>query len=249
MTPRLAKVNLFYLQTNLAPSITRLELLGPNEVYLKPPEQEEIISGLERKNPDQAAKKDDLKFTIPPKKAERKGYQTVTWDATDENEDTLIYSIFLRQETETTWRQLEEKWTETLYAFQTQNFPDGIYLVKIVASDLPSNPPDLEKHGEKTSPPLVIDNSVPVLKNFQAVKDKNQLSIVFQADDAFSAIKEVKYLVRPDDWRIVFPEDGVCDSKQENFKFKIPLASNSDNLITLLVKDSYGNVGVFRQMF
>jgi hypothetical protein len=249
MTPALAKVALYYLQTNVAPAFSRLELLGPNEVYLKPPEQEEIISGLERRNPDPAATKNEPKFVIPPKKVERKGYQTLTWDATDENEDTISYSIFLRQEGEKGWRQLDEKWTETVYTFQTQNFPDGVYFIKVVASDLPSNPPDLEKQADKTSQPLVIDNSAPVLKNFQAVKDKNQLTVTFQADDGFSAIKEVKYLVRPDDWHVVFPEDGICDSKQESFKFKMILAPNSDNLMTVIVKDNWGNIGVFRQIF
>lgn len=249
MTPALAKVALFYLQTNVAPAFTRLEVLGPNEVYLKPPEQEEIISGLERRNPDTAAKKDEPKFASLAKKVERKGYQTVAWDAADENDDTLSYSLFLRQEGEKSWRLLDEKWTETLYAFQTQNFPDGVYFVKIVASDLPSNPPDLEKQAEKTSQLLVIDNSAPVLKNFQAAKDKNQLTVTFQTEDTFSAIKEVKYLVRPDDWRIVFPEDGLCDSKQESFKFKVTLAPNADNLMTIIVKDGWGNIGVFRQIF
>jgi hypothetical protein len=107
---------------------------------------------------------------------------------------------------------------------------------------------NLEKQAEKTSQPLVIDNSAPVLKNFQAVKDKNQLAVTFQAEDTFSAIKEVKYLVRPDDWRIVFPEDGLCDSKQESFKFKVTLAPNADNLMTVIVKDGWGNIGVFRQI-
>lgn len=249
MSPLLSRVSMFYLQSNVAPTFTRLELLGPNEVYLKPPEQDEVISGLERRNPDPAAKKDEIRFVIPAKKVERKGYQTVDWDAADENEDNLSYSLFLRQEGEKTWRALEEKWTETLYAFQTQNFPDGTYFMKIVGSDGPSNPSDLAKEAEKISPPFVIDNSAPVLKNFQAVKDKYELAVTFQAEDSFSTIEEAKYLVRPDDWRVVFPEDGICDSKQEGFKFRIPLRPNSDNLLTILIKDSYGNVGVFRQIF
>jgi hypothetical protein len=248
MAPILTKVVLVYLQTNMAPTFTRLELLGPNEVYLKPMEQEEIISGLERRNLDAAAKKDEPKFVIPAKKVERKGYQTAAWDAADENDDMLSYSLFLRQEGEKSWRLLDEKWTETLYTFQTQNFPDGVYFIKVVVSDLPSNPPDLEKQAEKTSQPLVIDNSAPILKNFQAVKDKNQLTVTFQTEDTFSAIKEVKYLVRPDVWRIVFPEDGICDSKQESFKFKVSLVPNADNLMTVIVKDGWGNIGVFRQV-
>ena len=71
----------------------------------------------------------------------------------------------------------------------------------------------------------------------------------FLAEDTFSAIKEVKYLIRPDDWRVVFPEDGLCDSKQESFKFKVQLGPKSDNMITILVKDAVNNVAVFRRTF
>jgi len=248
-SPLLTKVLVAYLQINVAPVVTKLELLGPNEVYLKPPEQEEIISGLERRNPDPAAKKDEPKFVILAKKVERKGYQTVSWEAADENDDTLSYSIFLKQEGETSWRLLDEKWADTIYAFQTQNFPDGTYFLRLVASDSPSNPSDLAKLTERVSPPFVIDNLAPTIKNFQAVKDKNELVVTFLAEDSFSTIKEARYLVRPEDWHVSFPEDGICDSKQESFKFRIPLGPNTDNLITILVKDSYGNIGVFRQIF
>jgi len=245
LSPALSKVNLFFLQTNLAPVIAKVELLGPNEVYLKPPEQEEIIWGMERRNPDQVKK--DEKMLMLPKKVERKGFQTVDWDASDENGDTILFSIFLRKEGEKNWRLLEEKWTESVFAFNTVNFPDGVYFIKVVASDSPSNPPELEKQAEKVGAPLVIDNTPPGVKSFQAVKDKNGLNVAFQVEDVLSSIKEVKYLIRPDDWRLVFPEDGICDSKQESFKFLVKLAANSDNLITVMIKDSSGNVSVFRE--
>ncbi len=44
-SPLLQKVSLFYLQANVAPVIKKIEVLPPNEIYLKPPEQEEIIWG------------------------------------------------------------------------------------------------------------------------------------------------------------------------------------------------------------
>ncbi|MDP2914578.1 MAG: WD40 repeat domain-containing protein [Candidatus Aminicenantes bacterium] len=248
-SPVLSKAVLFYLQTNVAPVFSRLEALTPNEVFLKMPDQEEIIQGLEKRAPDAAAKKDDgLRFAMP-KKVERKGYQTIQWDTEDENGDSLLYTISLRQEGEKDWRVLEDGWAETLFTLATTNFPDGVYFLKVTASDLPSNPPALEKTAEKISQALVIDNSPPQVKNVLAVRDGTQLNVSFLAEDAFSPIKDVRYLVRPDDWRVVFPEDGICDSKQESFKFKIALAGTSDKMITILVKDAAGNTATIKQAF
>jgi len=75
-----------------------------------------------------------------PKKIEKKGYRTITWDAADQNSDGLLYSIYIRRENETRWRVLEPEWAERIFAFDTSRFPDGIYFIKIEASDSPSNP-------------------------------------------------------------------------------------------------------------
>ena len=248
--PILTKMAVFYLQTNVAPDVTLIEALPPNEVFLKlPMDQDDVILGAERRSPDPAPKKDDSLRQISMKKAERKGYQTITWDADDDNGDTLAYTISIRQEGDKAWRILEDRWPETLYSFNTLNFPDGVYVLKVTASDLPSNPPDLEKKGERTTPPLVIDNTPPVLKNFQAVRDGAGLAVSFLAEDALSAIKDVKYLIRPDEWRMVFPEDGICDSRQESFKFKAAIPTGADGLITIMVKDAAGNVLTFKSAF
>jgi len=247
--PILAKAAVYYLQTNVAPAFSRLDVLAPNEVFLKLPEQEEIIQGLETRAPEAALKKDDgLRFAMP-KKVERKGFQTIQWDADDENGDALRYAISLRQEGEKDWRVIENGWTENLFTFATTNFPDGVYFLKVVASDGSSNPQGLEKTAEKVTPALVIDNSPPQVKSVQASRSGNELSLSFLADDGFSAIREVRYLVRPDEWRIALPEDGICDSKQESFKLKIALESKSDRMITILVKDACGNTASVKQAF
>jgi hypothetical protein len=250
-SPVLSRMSVFYLQTNVAPVISRLDVLAPNEVFLKLPlDQDEVILALERRNPDPAApKKDDPLRLVVSKKVERKGYQTISWDADDENGDALQYTISIRADGDKAWRVIEDRWPETLYAFNTLNFPDGVYVLKVAASDLPSNPPGLEKRGERITPPLTIDNTAPVLRNVQIARNGAELAVSFVAEDALSAIKDVKYLVRPDDWRMVFPEDGICDAKQESFKFKAPLPAGADGQITIVVKDATGNVLTFKQAF
>ncbi len=249
VTPLLRKISLYYLQTNLAPEITKLTLLPPNVVYLKPPIQTEVIWGVDthitEKNKDQA----EVEAMIVPKKAEKKGFQTTVWEANDENGDSLDYSISIRKEDENKWRILKENWTETIFAFDTLSLPDGVYLLKVVASDSPSNPSGMEFTAEKITRPLVIDNSLPIIKNFKVNRERNKLVVTFVAEDLMSSIQEVKYLIRPGEWKSIFSEDGICDSKEESFKISITLPPQFDDLITVKVKDSHGNIGVHRQTF
>lgn len=248
-SPVFERLTVFYLQANVAPSISRLEFLRPNEVFLKLPDQEDVILGVEKNLPEAAAKKDEMRIGLPARKAERKGFQTLVWDAADENGDTLRYSLAMKKEGESEWRVLEDDWIETLYTFDTLSFPDGAYFLKLKASDSPSNPLGLELGSERTSPSFVIDNSLPVVRSFTAVRNGGALNVSFQAEDAYSYIEEAKVLVRPGEWQVVFPADGIADSRNESFKFSLKLPAGAENQVTVRVRDSYGNVGVFRQDF
>ncbi len=248
-SPSFLRAELYYLQANLAPVVKKLALLAPNEVYLKLPEQDEVIWGATDAPLAKEAKKEEVKTSLLAKKVERKGYQTVVWEAEDENEDSLTYSILIRKEGETDWRVLKENWSESLIAFDTVSFPDGIYFVKVEVSDSPSNPPGLELKAARISPALTIDNSLPAITNFSATREGSRVDVSFQAEDSFSVLERAEYLIRPSEWRVVFPVDGVCDSKRESFKFSVPLPARADNLITVRVTDRYRNVGVSRATF
>ena len=248
-SPLLQKVSLFYLQANVVPAIKKIEVLPPNEIYLKPPEQEEIIWGADVSISERAVSKDKEKSLFIAKKTERKGYQTIIWEAADENGDALLFSCYIKGEDERQWRVLNEKWTDTIYAFDTLSFPDGIYFLKLVVSDILSNPVGTELKSDKTSGPFIIDNSLPTIKNFKAGKEKNKLKVTFSAEDSLSYIKEVRYLIRPDEWQSIFPVDGICDSKWENFSLTLTLPLRFDNLLTVKVKDRHGNIGVYKYTF
>jgi hypothetical protein len=155
----------------------------------------------------------------------------------------------MKKDGETAWRVLEPDWAEAIYAFDTLSFPDGTYLVRLTASDAPSNPAGLELRTERTGPALVIDNSLPVVKNLAVAKNGAALDIAFQAEDAYSYIEEAKVLVRPGEWRVVFPVDGIADSRAESYKFSLKLPAGAENQVTVRIRDSFGNVGVFRREY
>lgn len=248
-SPSLQKTGVFYLQTNIAPVVSSLVLLKPNKVYIKLPEEDDVIWGVGGNPPDQTLKKDPSTNLLASKTVERKGFQTLIWEASDENGDALSYVVSIKMEGEAEWRVLQPKWEESIFAFDTLSFTDGTYFIKVSASDVPSNPQGTELKGERTSSPIVIDNSLPIVKSFSAVRSGGVLDVTFQTEDSYSYIEEAKYLVRPDEWHVVFPVDGICDSRAENFKFAVKLPAGAENMITIRVKDSYGNIGVYKQTY
>lgn len=246
--PALHRVWLYYLQANLAPKLTHLELLDPNQVFLKPPQQNDEIWGLYVDAADQVKSKDENLYVMA-KKEERKGYRTARWEAADRNGDKLLYSVFIRKSGETRWRLLKQDLTERIFAFDTTEFPDGEYVLKIGVSDRASNPVGMEANSDKTSRPFVIDNSLPVFRNFNAERSGSSLKVEFSAADAYSRIREVSYQIRPSGWRSVLPEDGLCDGRIENFDLNLPLPDGADTMIVVKVWDDQGNVGVYRYEF
>lgn len=252
VSARLQKIALNYLQSNVAPAVAQVSGLAPNVVLLKPPDSEDVIWGAAKTAaPEQAGDKDEgaLKGLALAKKAERKGLQTIVWEANDENGDGMRYGIMVQKEGETTWHVLESDWTDVLYAFDAASLPDGIYRFKIVATDAPSNPAGLALSGEGTSGPIVVDNSAPIIKNADVTRNQSGLRVKFEAEDSLSPIVEAKCFIRPGEWQTVFPVDGICDSRREAFDLNLSLPPNPDNLIIIQVKDEHGNVGVYRQGF
>jgi hypothetical protein len=248
-SPQVKKVELYYQETNLEPKFLRLELLPPNVVFLKLPEQEDVIWGVDYRSAPQSKSSNKSKTYVMPKRHEKKGYQTVVWQAADKNEDDLVYSIFIRKKNSEKWRVMKNNWRDSIYTFETVTLPDGFYYIKVIASDNPSNPLGTGLNAEKISRILTIDNSLPVIRNMKAEKKKGVLTISFTVGDSLSQIKEVEFLVRPGEWKSVFPEDGICDSKRETFKWTYRLPDNSDNMITVKAVDGHGNIGVARKTF
>lgn len=251
LSPEVSLISLVYLQANVAPIITSLQLLPPNVVLEKPLDSERPIWGFEDKDLDRKKRDNEkqVKSSLLAKKVTKKGYRTIIWQATDENEDTLVYSIFIKMAGESKWRLIRRDWPEEVFVLETNTFPDGVYALKVVASDWPSNPVGQEEKTEKELYPLVIDNSLPVVKNFLPVVEGKKISLSFDVEDAFSEIKEVKILLRPDDWRLLVPVDGICDSQKESFKVQVSIPVDTDGLLTIKVVDEHDNVGVYRYPF
>ncbi len=248
-TPLVRKVSLFHQEINMEPEISSLKLLPPNVVFIKPFKQEDVVWGADQKTTSEKEGKSGAQAVIMPKKQRKKGYQTIVWQAADRNADGLAYSLFIRKADSQKWRLLKNKCTDSIFALETATLPDGVYFIKVVASDSPSNPAGTELAAEKISRALIIDNTPPFIQNMQVSRDKNKIKISFIAGDSLSSIKEARYFVRPGEWMTVFPKDGICDSRRESFEWTVKLPANADDMITVKVVDRHGNTAVARKTF
>ena len=128
---------------------------APGEVFQKPisVSGETEILGLETP-PEQAAAaaaaRPRTACRPPPPTAgscSSAGIQTFSWKADDPNGDTLLYDVHYRRASDTRFRLLRKGLTEPVLAWDTSTVPNGRYVVRVTASDAPSNPAALALAG------------------------------------------------------------------------------------------------------
>jgi WD40 repeat protein len=147
----------------------------------------------------------------------------VRWTAHDDNDDTLVYSLYYRGENEREWKLLKSGITDKFYSFDSGLLPDGGYTVKVVASDAPSHTPEEALSHEKESHRFDVDNTSPRIEHLTAKLDGQQLHVTFQATDDYSPIKRAEYSVDAGDWQYLEPVGQISDSKSENYDFTVLL--------------------------
>ena len=180
------------------------------------------------------------------KKILNKGYQTVSWSAADPNDDTLVYEVHYRLEGESLWKLLRKDLRDGIIAWDTVAMPDGRYTVKIVASDSPSNPQASALVGEKESRTFEIDNTPPRIVDLKAVEGSGGHRVSFVALDESSAVKAVEYALDSSRWLVVYPKDGICDSKREEFEFTVAGQGAAPRTLVVKVSDRLGNTATAR---
>jgi hypothetical protein len=99
--------------------------------------------------------------------------------------------------------------------------PDGTYLIKVAASDAPSNSPDAALVGEMESLTFDIDNTPPIIEVQPAARSGSRTTVAFVVRDAQSAVQRVEYSLDASRWRILYPKDGIPDSRREEFEVVI----------------------------
>ncbi|MGH9373664.1 MAG: hypothetical protein ACRD15_19260, partial [Vicinamibacterales bacterium] len=150
------------------------------------------------------------------------------------------YDALYRPEGDTTWRPLRRGLWDPIFVWDTTSVPDGTYIVKIAASDAPSNSPGTALTGELESTSFDIDNSPPRIEIKPPAKPGSR-ALSFVVRDEHSAVQRVEYSLDASRWRIVYPKDGIPDSRQEEFEVPLDESETGRNVI-IRATDAMNNI-------
>lgn len=210
-------VSLAFVNRNIAPVIDGVAVAEPAVVFITgsyPPSPQVV----EATNPDDYGIFTSLdaprEKSEPGKKVFRKGFRTVTWRAHDENGDSLRYSLYFRSLGSSSWLRLRDNMDETAINFDTSQFPDGRYELRLVATDANDNP-ETPLTDTKEGVEFQVDNTPPVIN---VTKDGDD--VVIHVTDSASTIGKVEYSIDAQKWIRLTPVDGLNDSGDETYRLK-----------------------------
>jgi WD40 repeat protein len=176
----------------------------------------------------------------------------VKWNAHDENDDQLVYSVYYRGDGETRWLLLKDDLTDKAYSFDASLLPDGGYTVKVVASDAPSHSPGEALTATKESRRFEVDTTPPRIENLTGSAEGSQIHVRFRAEDGFSTIKRAEYSVDAGEWKYVEPVGQLSDAKTEDYDFKADVDagkdSSTEHVVVVRVYDKYDNMGAAKTL-
>lgn len=247
-SPLLDSVEIAYMPKNLPPSIDEVEATPGGYRFNFPPPppanqpQPLTLPGLGQ--PRSPIPPVAVAFNPPAQMLAQKGAQGVRWAARDDNDDQLAFTLYIKGTNEANWKLLKEKTSDRFYSWDANTFPDGKYLVKVVASDAPSNTEQDALTDEKISTPFEIDNTPPSILNLKGIRESNRIRVTFRADDAMSVIRRAECSVDGGDWQVVLPQDMLTDSLQEDYSFLTSELSPGEHTIAVRVSDKVDNVQV-----
>src|SRR5215211_5637844 len=234
-------VSVAYLPRNVAPEVLSITAL-PIGVGLQQMVQVVVDPNVESSGLDPSVFGPVAQ--VPPRRFYQRGARSFQWQAEDRNSDTLEYAIYYRALNDQTFRLLKDKLRDNFYTIDGATLADGRYIIKVIASDAPDNPPGQKLSGERLSEPVDIDNTPPVVKAMgQPQLRGDAVRVVFSVDDATGKVKKADASVDGAAWSPVFPDDGIADSGHEVYSVDFGVPGPGEHTISLRSFDGSGNVG------
>ena len=174
--------------------------------------------------------------------------RSVSWEADDPNGDVLTFDLSFRGEGESAWKPLARALRESYFAIDSTQLPDGLYRVRVEASDVLSNPAGQAKTAVQVSDPFLVDNTPPVVQ-VTVKKSGREASLEVSATDTPGPIAKAEYSVDATRWVPIAPTDGVSDSRSETYSIPLAGLRPGEHMVIVKVTDLLGNVGAGKAVF
>ncbi|HUP61879.1 MAG TPA: PQQ-binding-like beta-propeller repeat protein [Thermoanaerobaculia bacterium] len=233
------EVTLAFINRNIAPKIEAIVVQDPAVVFISGayPGSPQVV---EVTNPDEYGifvSLDNPRDRAQPeqgKRVFRKGFRTVSWRATDENGDSLRYTLSFRAKGTERWLRLRENIEESQINFDTSQLPDGRYELRLSASDVADNA-EMPMTDVKDGIEFLVDNRAPSV----AVTSRGD-DVIIRITDELSPIGRVEYSADAQKWIRLTPADGIADSRDETFTLK--RSAVEGKFVIVRAVDGYYNV-------
>ncbi len=230
-------VSIGFINRNVPPVIDSVIVQDPAVVFVGSsyPSSPQVV---EATNPDEYGIFTSLDSprdkNEPGKKVFRKGFRTITWHAHDDNGDSLRYSVAFRPRGSGKWLRLRDNLDETQINFDTSQFPDGVYELRLTVTDALDNP-DMPLTDVKEGVEFQVDNTPPVISARTEGDD-----VIIRVTDKIGTIGRVEYSADAQRWTRLTPVDGIADSGDETYKVK--RSSVEGKFVIVRAVDSFYNV-------
>ena len=240
-SPTLLSVTSAYLPQNLRPKITSLTVHDPGIAFQQPfTSGDPPLAGHDDPNHASLTSNTDSQQPALGRRVYRKGFQTFVWAADDRNNDSLRFNLLYRREADSSWLPLRTNITDSIFTWDTTSTPNGIYLLRVVASDAQSNSPTNALTGSLESIPFSVDNSPPSIEFDSPESPGNSNATAFTVRDSHSPIRRVESSVDAEHWQLLYPVDGIADSGYEQFRIRLDL--NNTGRLVIRATDAMDNV-------
>jgi hypothetical protein len=167
---------------------------------------------------------------------------TISWEATDPNADTLVYSLQFRTAGGGEWITLKDKLTAEAWEWDTRTVADGRYELRVTASDALANPKGSGRSASRISDPVLVDNTPPAIGDAQVTIRDRDATIRLTVVDRTGTVARLEYTVDGNaDWQAVLPSDTIADSPSEAYEFTLAGLSPGTHQVGVRATDSAGN--------
>jgi WD40 repeat protein len=245
-TADVSYVEIAYLAKNVAPVVDQVEITPPN--YRFPASSLSLTPSTSITLPPLGQPRRSSSPSSPEGGSSAslnyaKGYEGARWLASDENGDSLVYKVEIRGVQESTWQLLKDGLKDKNLTWDSTAFPDGEYVLRVSASDAPSNPRDQALDAALVSDPFLIDNTPPQILNLAASVNGNKVEVRWKARDARSNIDKAEYSVNGADWLLIQPVGKLTDSPEEDYRLEID-RTPGEQVIAVRVNDEFDNQSI-----
>lgn len=248
--PEVRRVRVSSLENNVAPLVTNVEIIPAGKRFydelpeVRPrPLYQALPGGVNVQYQfDQGG---DKEFPPEHRAPWTQGLRQVRWDSIDPNGDTLLFDLSFRREDEKRWKTFAEDVEGRNYTFNGNGMPDGIYRIRVTASDRRSNP-GAEATRSAVSETFIVDNTAPGFDSVRHERDGDSVHIVGEVFDALSDVIRFEYSVNGKDWVDRGPVDGIFDSPREDIDVQVDAPAGKEHSVLLRGTDNAGNLGATR---